>query len=359
MQYQGYAMKKETAATEEMPGIQSQLSDKERRIRQIKNSPPIFIIGSQRSGTSFLYRLVQSYLKIGFGRDNGNFVRMMDMLRFYGDLKEEQNIRRLLKDILAIPEFKKRFKGLEIDEDHFIANLEERSYAEVVRRFYAEWAYFKETDRWGGKTPDYSIYANELYSLFPDAKFIHIMRDGRDVALSLFKLEWGPESPMQAAKHWKDRAKSALEFGKGLSDKTYMELRYEGLLDNPQKEFARIVHFIEYEGDREALINQFNNEIEGKIKQGNYNKWKREMSPRQIKAFERVAGDLLKELDYEVTSDASTLASKPGAAAWGMDHIENLTRKLARGQGFVGLWNRVRRFTKDNFVKLSFYLGRR
>ncbi|MGH1362027.1 MAG: sulfotransferase family protein [Calditrichia bacterium] len=352
-------MKKETSSVDDVVETSATLTEKERRIRQIKNSPPIFIIGSQRSGTSFLYRLVQSYLKIGFGRDNGNFVRMMEMLRFYGDLTEEVNIRRLLKDILAIPEFKKRFKGLEIDPDHFIANLEERSYAEVVRRFYAEWAYFKDTDRWGGKTPDYSIYANELYSLFPDAKFIHIIRDGRDVALSLFKLEWGPESPMQAAKHWKDRAKSALEFGKKLTGKTYMELRYEGLLDNPEKEFARIVHFIEYEGDREALIEQFNREIEGKIKQGNYNKWKREMSPRQIKAFERVSGDLLDELGYEITNSSETLANKPGPIAWTMDHAENLLRKLARGQGFLGLWNRIRRFFKDNFVKLSFYLGRR
>ena len=330
------------------------LTEKERRIRRIKNSPPIFIIGSQRSGTTFLYRLIQKYLKIGFGRDNGNFVRLMKLLPYYGDLSHAENLEKLLKGILAVPEFKKRFRGLEININEFMENLEARTYAEVLRRFYAEWADLKDASRWGGKTPDYSMHAPEVHQLFPDAKFLHIIRDGRDVALSLANLDWGAKNPVLAAKHWKERVQSAIAFGRNLKMNSYMEMRYENLVQNPEIEFERLIHFIEHEGDRGQIVERFKREIGDKVKRNNFDKWKTGMPRPQIRAFERMAGDLLKELEYEIIFP-EVVGKRIQVWYYAWHQVENLILKLLRGEGFKGLYQRIYRFSHDCRLKIGSY----
>ena len=325
---------------------------RKQKIHQIKTSRPIFIIGSQRSGTSFLYRLIQKHLKIGFGRDNGNFVRFLKLLPYYEPLENEANLRKLIKDIIAIPEFKKRFKGFQIDIDDFIQNLEERSYREVVREFYAEWACHNAMIRWGGKTPDYSLHAKTLYELFPDAKFIHIIRDGRDVALSLFNLDWGAKDSLIAAKHWEERVASALAFGKQLDAGTYMEMRYEQLVQYPEKEFERLIHFIEYEEDRTKIIEDFKRETSPIVKRDNFDKWRTKLSKRQIKTFEHVGGKLLQELSYEVVFpeviDRKVILPK---LLW--HHFNNIIKKLAKGEGFKGVYVKGRRVLNESVIKIN------
>ncbi|MDZ7265877.1 MAG: sulfotransferase [candidate division KSB1 bacterium] len=287
------------------------------------------MIGSQRSGTSFLYRLIRNYLRIGFGRDNGNFIRFMKHLPQYGDLQQTRNLERLLHDLFHLPEFKKRFRGLALDIGCFIANLETRTYAEIVRRFYAEWAYFKDPDamRWGGKTPDYSIHAATLHQLLPDAKFIHIIRDGRDVALSLFRLAWGPKDPMLAAQHWQERVQSALAFGRRVGPDSYLELRYENLVQHPAREFERLVRFIAYEGDIEEIVHRFRREIVDTVKRDNFDKWRKQMPRRQIRVFEQLAGGTLQTLGYPVVfPEVVGRPFRPWQRLW--HHTVNFSIKL-------------------------------
>lgn len=337
--------------------VSNKLSEKEKAVRAIKDSPPIFVVGSQRSGTSFMFRLIHDYLSIGFGRDNGHFVRIQRLLPYYGDLNEDRNIRKLMNDIVAIPEFGHRFKGLvDLDIDYFIDNLAERTYAEVVRRWYAEWAYLKKSIRWGGKTPDYSIYARELHELFPDAKFIHMIRDGRDVALSLYRCDFGPKSPIQGARHWATRAKTLIDYGRTLPEETYMELRYEHLVQNPEDAFERIINFIEYEGDRRAICDRFNAEIHGRVKRDNFFKWKKNMSDYQVRAFEKEGGSLLEELDYELVTPKEKWQQGVSLPQMLWDHTQNIYRKLLRGEGWKGLYQKIRRRYEDVALKASFYL---
>lgn len=305
------------------------LPERERRIRALKNAPPIFVIGSQRSGTSFLYRLIRNYLRIGFGRDNGNFIRFMKNLPHYGDLEQTRNLERLLCDLFRLPEFKKRFRGLALETGAFIENLEARTYAEIVRRFYAEWAYFKDPDamRWGGKTPDYSIHAAALHQLLPDAKFIHIIRDGRDVALSLFHLAWGPKDAMLAARHWQERVQAALAFGRSVGPAAYFELRYEHLVQYPEQEFERLIRFIAYEGNLEEVVSRFRREIGDTVKRDNFDKWKKQMPRRQIRVFEQLAGGTLQTLGYPVVfPEVVGRPFKPWQRLW--HHTSNILIKV-------------------------------
>lgn len=321
-------------------------------VRQIKNSAPIFIIGSHRSGTSFLYRLIQKHLNIGFGRDNGNFIHFLNLLPHYGDLSNYDNMFQLVSDILAIPEFKKRFSGLEIDPDTFIENLDAPTYPEVVRQFYAEWAYLKGADRWGGKTPDYSLHVNSLHQLFPDAKFIHIIRDGRDVALSLFNLDWGPKDALLAAQHWQERVSAALNFGKELGKENYLELRYEALVQQPEIAFQRLIHFIDFDGDQDLIYEDFLQMTCPKVKRDNYDKWRSRMPAKDIQDFELMAGELLDRLGYPLQYP-HLLEKHVTKSQLLLHHIKNVIRKILRGQGFIGFYRKTRQWLRDLRIRIS------
>jgi hypothetical protein len=333
--------------------MKSVIDEKLSRVEKIKNSSPIFVIGCQRSGTSFLYRLIQRYLKIGFGRDNGHFIRILKNIDYYGDLQNENNLRRLIKDILSIREFKKRFKGLEIDVDEFIRSLREKTYREIVLQFYAEWVYLNKKIRWGGKTPDYTFHVKELRELFPDAKFIHIIRDGRDVALSLFKLNWGPKNAFMAAHYWKKRVESAIKQCEDLDESSYLEIRYENLIQQTGYEFERLINFIEYEENIHKIMMRFNDEISHIVKRGNSFKWEEEMSDKEIRIFEQVAGRLLYNLGYEV------IHREYVGKKFYMRNIyyilENAVRKFSRGEGFYGVYNKICEFFHNVYLSVFSY----
>ena len=185
----------------------------------------------------------------------------------------------MLTDILNEPDVKRRFPGLEIDVDVFISQMDERTYPELVRRFYAEWAYLKGANRWGGKTPDYSVYTAELLQLF---RMPNLCTSSATGAMWRCRCSgWiGAKSPIVAAKHWKERVEAACNFGRTLDDSQYLEIRYEHLVQFPEEIFENLIHFLDWEDDRYKIIDQFNRGIVGKVRRDNFNKWKTQMSRR-------------------------------------------------------------------------------
>jgi len=328
------------------------IPSKQEIIQKIKRSPPIFVVGCQRSGTSMLFRIIQRYLKIGFGRDNGHFLRLKRNLAYYGDLNEKKNIHNILNDIITIPEFKKRFRGLDINNDEFINNLETHTYSEIVRQFYAEWAYFNGNIRWGGKTPDYTFHLLDLQALFPDLRIVHIYRDGRDVALSLFNLNWGPKNTYMAAKYWDKRVQSVRNLQESLNNENFFQISYEDLLQNPVLIFDEFLNFIAYEG-KEQVMENFRNTIFDFVRPDNIFKWKKKMSEHQIETFERVAGNLLHELNYEICNPG--IINKRYNIAQKMYFLaDNAVKKILRGEGFKGLALKFRLFFHDLRLKIKY-----
>ena len=272
------------------------------KLLEIKEKPPVFIIGCQRSGTSFCYRFLSETLDIGFGRDNNLFLNFFKRLDKYGDLAEDVNLFRLLDDIANVQDFKKRFKNIKINSDNFIACLDSRQYSDIVRCIYSYWALENGKSRWGGKTPDYTYQIDLLCKLFPDVKIIHIIRDGRDNALSFYSLPWGPKDIYVAANYWKERVICG-STGKMLPQGTFIEIRYEEFLVNPRKIFTRLIEFLKFkEIDFDEKIHEFNVKIIPKIKRNNTFKWKRKMSSNDIRIFEITAGEQLEEKGYEIVN---------------------------------------------------------
>ncbi len=313
------------------------------KLLTIKRTPPLFVIGCQRSGTSFLYRVLSEILDIGFGRDNTLFLRFFESINEYGDLKQDKNLRKLLNDISQSPVFKKRFSELQITSSDFINSIEIREYPDIIRSIYAFWALEHGKSSWGGKTPDYTGHIKPLTQLFPDVKIIHIVRDGRDVALSLFALPWGPKDVYVAANYWKKRVALGSS-GKIVLNENFFECKYEDFLEKPEEIFYQLLQFLDYEGSlQEKKILEFREKIVSKIKPHNTYKWKTKMRKSDIRIFELTAREQLENYGYEIQNEDTQNQSLP-LLSKGYHHSRNIFIKGIKGHLFRSLSNRAFRY---------------
>ena len=269
-------------------------------LRAVMKTPPVFIVGCQRSGTSFLYRTLSEILGIGFGRDNTMFANMFYTIDQYGDLNIDSNLMKFLTNIEDSPVFQKRFKQLRIANDEFISCIEDRQYSNIIRAIYAYWAITHGKKRWGGKTPDYTGHYKLLIDLFPDVKIIHVVRDGRDVALSFINQWWGPKDILVAADYWKKRIKTGASGKYILSPNVWYEIKYEDLLTCPQETFAGLLKFLQLDRDSNQALVDFEQKILPNIKKNNCYKWKKSFPNKDILLFEKIAGKQLEEYGYEL-----------------------------------------------------------
>jgi hypothetical protein len=263
---------------------------------------PLFIIGSPRSGTTFLTRMVNRFLDIHVARDAGVFLRFHRMLAHYGDLGNRTNMRRLVGDMYRDYFFRSRFleRGLTLSADELIDTLPQRDYRTLVDRILMETARSHGKTSWGNKKPSYSMGGGDLDAIFPTARFVHIIRDGRDVALSmrnathlLLEQNW-----YFAAKDWKEHVLGGRELQRQLGPDRYLEIRYEDLLRDPTGVFSTILTFIGASADERLALERISSEIRDVMKADNSEKWRKRIPPHAQQTIERAVGDLLGELGY-------------------------------------------------------------
>lgn len=262
----------------------------------------IFIIGCPRSGTTLLRDLLRSHPRLSFLPET---YFIPSFYRAYGDPTSEEAARRLARAILRFPWVQRC--NLDLAPADF---AECRSYREVVETVFREFAAREGKSRWGDKTPAYVRDIPVLANIFPGARFVHVIRDGRDVALSFARAPFGPANVYRAASTWKVLVSTGRRSGSRLGSDAYLEVRYETLVTEPEDTLRRICDFIGEPFDPLVLHpDRLGREGKGRtpppvsrqsIVATHVTRWKRSMSPTDIVLFESVAGDLLGELGYEV-----------------------------------------------------------
>lgn len=194
---------------------------------------------------------------------------------------------------------------------------------------------------WIDHTPSNIRYAEQLFAWYPQAKMIHLIRDGRGVAASFLKLDWGPNSVEETAHWWKENMAYGLAAESRWS-KRIIRVRYEDLLMNPERQLQRICKFCAIPFDpRMATGGAFKvpkytmgqHQLVGRGPEiSRAEAWREELSTRQIEIFEAVVGELLTYLGY---------AKEFGLGAREMTRGE---RRIARLKIFyLKKFNRVRR----------------
>ena len=202
---------------------------------------PIFVVGGQRSGTTMLRLMLNSHPHIAIPFESDFIPRFYRRLAEYGDLSSEKNVSRLLDDIAERP-FVKRGKLVQ-DKEAILARYP-RTYPDLIRAIYEVYAENEGKCRWGDKDPSYVTELNVLWKLFPNCRIVHIVRDGRDVAISLRELEWGSKNLFKLARDWKWQVTLGHKMGEMLAPEYYIEIRYEDLVLAPEQTLRRICYFI-------------------------------------------------------------------------------------------------------------------
>ena len=163
---------------------------------------------------------------------------------------------------------------------------------------------------WVDHTPTNFRRRRALLRLFPDAQFIHLVRDGRAVAASLLPLDWGPNDTLHAAEFWLARCALGLAAELDAGPEQVLRVRYEDVLMHPESSLRRIAAFagLEYEpamagggGQRPSPYHQRQHQLVGEPPDpSRAERWQQVFTPRQVEIFEAEAGELLEILGYQL-----------------------------------------------------------
>jgi hypothetical protein len=295
---------------------------------------PIFIVGAPRSGTTLLQYMLRSHPNISLPTGESHFIIPLYRNREeFGDLGKEENIRRVLEAMYnqSADFLDTDLHGIKFDIDRLANELfieGNHSIADIVSALFEKNALGEGKQRWGDKTPYYVLHMKTLQEMFPSAQFIHLIRDGRDCALSMFerKHDFRVYNTFFAAKYWEIYIDGGRRLGKELGGKVYHEVRYEDLLDNPEIALRQICDFLN-EPYSDNVLNFKKSGQAGKtpllqksLQTDNQAKWRSKMSPRQIATFEGAVGHTLTTLGYPLMTDAKPIPL-PIKAFWRLHNI--------------------------------------
>lgn len=183
----------------------------------------------------------------------------------------------------------------------------------ITEALFAEYARRHDKPRWGDKTPRYCGFVPELRTVFPEARFIHVIRDGRDTALSSWKAAFGPRTWVAAAYKWRDSIRATQRGIRAVPADTVLEVRYEELLRYPETILSRVCDFIGeqfhaemlcYSEQAERLVpsweKQWHARLSGPVDGSNAGKWRKQLSPEQIALIQHIAGRELTAYGYDL-----------------------------------------------------------
>jgi hypothetical protein len=273
-------------------------------------TPFPFIVGCGRSGTTLLRVMLDSHSELVIPPETMFIAGMAKQRAAYGK-DGAFNSGRFEADLIGGGWL---WRWRTSDKEEVRVSLAERppsSLADATRQVFLSQAKKQGKSRYGAKTPDYVLHMPLISEVLPEARFIHVVRDGRDVALSVIEANWGPDSTPGAATWWERRVREGREAGIALGGNRYQEVRYEDLVADPEGILREICRFIELDYEPEMLSYHRREGVgddAGRPEQHRnlrrpptrgLRDWRREMAAGDVEVFEALAGHLLTELGYE------------------------------------------------------------
>jgi hypothetical protein len=288
--------------------------------------PAPFVVGLTRSGTTLLRMMLDAHPELTIPPETHFVPELIKVAR------TESGTEAMLDTVTG----NRTWDDFGISTEEMREQLDavpSGDAAGAVRAFFDAYAKLQNKPRWGDKTPAYMLSVQRIGRTLAESRFIHLIRDGRDVALSQRARAINEQPPVsEQAARWIKRIHKSRDQAATLKGPRYVEARYEDLVRDPEATLRRICEFIDLPWDpgmlgyHERSAERLAEMAGGLRAEGTHaeqepgyrienhaptteppdssklDKWKTEMAAEDVAAYERVAGDLLMELGYEVVA---------------------------------------------------------
>ena len=275
---------------------------------------PIFMIGTQRSGSNLLRLMLNQLPDIAAPHPPHILQRMMPLEKSYGDLSKDKNFQLLVDDVCKLVELNPvPWEGVKLDRKNVESRCRNHSMVAAFGAVYDVMAEHGKANNWCCKSLANINYLSDIEAYYGDAaRYIYLYRDGRDVAVSFRKAVVGEKHPYHIGNEWGGTQRIALSQRKQIEPKRFFNLSYETLTGSPEKAMRGLCEFLgvtytdamldfheSSEAKNAAKSSELWSNVVKPVMADNSNKFLREMTAEEVRTFELVAGDVLDALGYK------------------------------------------------------------
>lgn len=281
---------------------------------------PIFVVGVPRSGTTLLAAMLAAHSRLNCGTET----------RFFHFLS--QNNPENLVEAECWPDratdflFDMKLVDIPVpdhyglDREQIKAYLAERkaSIPNILASLTEQLMIREGKERWVEKSPEHLLFVKDVRRYFPQSPIIRIVRDPRDVALSLNKSPWAPADFVDAILLWRRYDETSREFFR--EDHNSLTIHYEHLIQSPEKELRRVCNFIDESFEAAMLDTSKSAEnlvtkkdtwhriVDKPVDPSRLGVWKRELPDGMNRLAEALVGDRINVYGYERVESLETAA---------------------------------------------------
>lgn len=286
----------------------------------LKNDDPFFIIGSGRCGSTLLRLILGGHSRIVIPPETWFLLEWTRRFDATARLTKSE-----VEEVVDLTTNHYRWPDFEVNADEFRSQARAvqqptlRSLADLI---FDEFRRREGCARWGEKTPRYFRIIPELSKIYPDARFIHLVRDGRDVAKSFYDRKWLGGCLHRNTAEWIEATAAVQRDCPQLGDSNFLEVRYEDLVLETEATIGRICDFLGEESEpamfswEDAVTDKVPSRelhIHGKLHRqpepADVGRWKRELTPFQVACLEAYIGDRLVDFGYERATSLNPLSA--------------------------------------------------
>ncbi len=277
------------------------------------NTAPFFLIGAQRSGTTLLRLILNAHSQIAIPEEGTFLIPLLKK----GNLRHPLSgtaLSALVSYLSQNPQLKLWACDLEAYLSE-LARKESISLGRLIDDLYSIYARQNGKTIWGDKTPPFFRKVDIFHSLFPQARFIHIVRDGRDVFDSWRKIDQTKGNVSTIALDWCYKLSRIERSFSGIPESNKMTLRYEDLLQRTEESVRLVCRLLDvpfeagmlefYRSSHKYIGTHHSKLIFRPVDSKNVNKWRKNLTRREIRSFTLLAGGSLRKYGYETDADGS------------------------------------------------------